>query len=69
MATEQGRQFTWWNCSDLMDLFQMVTAEGANNLRLEYHAGEEESLKLVDAETGEECGSYNASHTCPPQCP
>ena len=64
-----AKPYVWWHCSDLMDLFAMVVKEGADHLRLEYHEGDTESLKLVSEETGEPCGSYNLSHTCPPNCP
>lgn len=63
------KPFVWWNCEDILDLLCMVHAQGAVNLRLEYHEGEEESLRLVDRETGEVCGAYNWSHVCPPDCP
>ena len=47
----------------------MVTKEGAENLRIEFHPQDEgKELSLVDKRTGEPCGHYNASHTCPPDC-
>lgn len=64
----EGPRYWWWNCSDLLDMFAMVTKEGADNLRLEFHPNDEgEELKLVDQDR-EPCGSYNFSHTCPPHC-
>lgn len=65
-----AKPYYWWNCTDLADegLFDMIVREGADNLRLEHHPGEEKSLKLIDKRTGEPCGSYNVSHTCPPDC-
>jgi hypothetical protein len=63
-------RYWWWNGSDLLDLFGMVTKEGAQNLRLEFHPKDDGAeLKLVDRETGEPCGTYNFGHTCPPNCP
>ena len=62
-------KFWWWNCSDLLDLFAMVTKEGADNLRLEFHPNREMSLVLVDRRTDEPCGEYNISHECPIDCP
>lgn len=64
-------RYWWWNLDDLADegLFDMVTREGANHLRLEFRPKEERSLVLVNRETGERCGDYNISHVCPPDCP
>jgi hypothetical protein len=64
-------KFWWWNLDDLADegFFDMIVREGANNLRLEFRPREERSLVLVNRETGEQCGDYDISHVCPPQCP
>lgn len=63
------KPYVWWDLEDLMPMLAMIMLVGAQNLRLEYHEGEEESLVLVDRETGEQCGSYDESHVCPPDCP
>lgn len=63
------KPYVWWDLEDLTPMLAMITLVGAENLRLEYHEGEEESLRLVDRETGEVCGAYNWSHVCPPDCP
>lgn len=67
-------KYVWWNVSELQEqgLFAMILSEGAKNLRLEFHRRHEDGenrLVLVSAESGEPCGSYNVSHTCPPDCP
>ena len=67
-------KFIWWNCSDLQEqgLFAMLLSAGADHLRLEFHRKHEDGdnrLILVDRDSGEPCGSYNVSHTCPPDCP
>lgn len=63
------KPFVWWDLEDLMPMLAMATLVGAQNLRLEYHPGEENSLVLVDRDTGEQCGDYNESHECPTDCP
>ena len=68
MTDEPKGRYWWWNCSDLLDLFGMVTKEGADNLRLEHRPGRAKSLVLIDKRSGEPCGEYNVSHTCPPDC-
>jgi hypothetical protein len=63
-------RMTWWDGKDLNEngFLEMLMAEGANNLRVEFHH-QSSDLVLVDKRTGEVCGTYNQSHTCPPDCP
>lgn len=63
-------RMTWWNGSDLMEngFLPMILEEGAANLRVEFRH-DTDDLVLVDKRTGDVCGTYNHSHTCPPDCP
>lgn len=64
------KRFWWWDLEDLVDdgFFERITRVGAENLRLEFHPEREDSLCLIDTRTDEVCGSYNYSHSCPPDC-
>lgn len=62
-------RYYWWSGKDLLEngFLGMIMSEGANNVRVEFHP-QTRNLIVKDAETGEVCGTYNESHTCPPDC-
>jgi hypothetical protein len=62
--------YYWWKGSDLLEngFLTMILKEGAENLRIDFHP-QDGMLVIKDAATGEVCGTYNQSHTCPPDCP
>lgn len=66
-----AQPYLWVDLADLAEegFFDMIAEEGYENLRLEVHPGDDRPYKLVEIETGEACGDYDASHTCPPSCP
>ena len=71
---EEAGRFVWWDLEDVEMQRMLATIQrvGAENLRLEFHpvhADGPRRLIVVDKRTGEPCGSYNVSQTCPPNCP
>lgn len=71
-----GVRYYWWNCDELLigeSLLNMIVDEGAANLVLRFYPRHPDydhrpMFELVDRQTGEVCGTYNVSHTCPPDC-
>ena len=67
--------YYWFEGSDIKDLFETVEKEGIDNIRLKAFPGLDENgfpdlwFEVVEKSTGEPCGTYNASHPCPPFCP
>jgi hypothetical protein len=61
-------RYYWWTGKDLMTngFLPMILAEGADNLRVEFHPDSKE-LVIKNA-AGEVCGTYNETQTCPPRC-
>lgn len=64
-------KFYWAHGKDLREsgMAEMIAAEGWDALRFEFHPGRDKPWVLVSEETGEPCGEYNITHTCPPDCP
>lgn len=67
-------KYMWWDLKDILGFAEMIAREGSNNLRMKVHLdGRKQPLELVSV-GGEETkatggGSFNFSHTCPPDCP
>lgn len=63
-------RFDWWDGKDLADngFLDMLIRQGAHNVRIEYHL-KDKLLKIVDNRSGEVCGTYDETQTCPPTCP
>lgn len=60
-------RFHWWNVDELEDLLAMIVREGAAHLILKFDP-KTEMFQLIDKRTGDVCGTYNETHTCPPDC-
>lgn len=68
----------WWEVADLADeglhiVYDDEVQAEPDDLRLAFYPRHpdydgEPRIILVDKRTGEPCGSYNVSHTCPPDC-
>ena len=67
--------FYWFEGADLKDMFEMIDTAGADNIRLKAFPGLDEKgfpdlwFEVQEKSTGDPCGTYNASHPCPPFCP
>lgn len=70
MDEEIQERYLWWDLADMADYFAMVNKVGAENLREEIRRERGKIMRvLIDKRTGEPCGEYNYSHTCPIDCP
>lgn len=58
-----------WKLADIPEFAAMLAQAGSNNLVMRFWPHRDgPQLELVDAETGEVCGTYNFTMTCPPIC-
>ena len=71
-------KFVWWDMSDpeMIAMMGMMSTMGWENCRLEWYPEHPDGTDdnpsrfiVVDARTGEQCGSFNVSQFCPPICP
>ncbi len=65
-----AKPYYWVEGKDLREqgFFDMVDEMGADQMRLEFHPGDENPYRWVNRETGEMCGEYDIVFTCPPTC-
>lgn len=66
-----SKPYYWWTGTDLAGFFAEVNARGLQNVRVEFHPGDE-LLRVVptgELKTTAAAGTYNFVKVCPPYCP